>query len=59
MKKIEIKAYFSGWKEVDETTAIRFVKGLKDRMICPESQKNQLINTYHLRGISCDELLSK
>ena len=61
MKKIEVKAWFSDWREVTEEEArafmLRMMKGITTRSTF--EGKAELIDGTHLRGITCAELLKK
>ncbi len=58
-RKIEIKSYFSGWKEVDLETARGFVENFYNN--CPNRTAKETIehiNKNKLRGITFEELFN-
>lgn len=61
---IQIKTYFSDWKEVDRETAITFIKHCKDGATnIPEDKIIEYIEQNRLRGIKvldlCPDLFKK
>lgn len=56
---IEIRAWFGEWKEVDRSTAFRFVYHMMEGITTTSvpSKKAALIDGKHLRGITVQELL--
>jgi hypothetical protein len=54
---IEVRAYFSGWHEVDKETAKRFCKHMiKGSIAVPQDKKVQWLEENYLRGITVAEL---
>jgi len=54
---IEVRAYFSGWHEVDKETAKRFCKRMmKGSIAVPQDKKVQWLEENYLRGITVAEL---
>ena len=54
---IEIKAWFSDWKEVDAEKARDFITGMIKGMNCGKEKSYAIVNEKHLRGITVQELL--
>lgn len=56
---IEIKPFFSDWKEVNRETAIRFIKHFKDGATAiPQDKIIEYIEQNKLRGVKVLELCS-
>ena len=56
---IEIKAFFSGWKEADKTTARKFCAHMiNGATAIPQNKKAEWLEGKHLRGITVAELFA-
>lgn len=55
---IEVKAPYSGWKEVTREQAKRWVEAMQDGMVAvPQDEQENYFDTHLLRGITYKELM--
>lgn len=55
---IEVKAPYSGWKEVTREQAKRWVEAMQDGMVAiPQDEQEEYFDTHLLRGVTYKELM--